>query len=426
VRLRSDRRLLLSGTPVQNNLQELLALMSFCMPKVFDSSSEALADYFRTKGPRETERVRELLEPFVLRRLKADVLGQLAPKEEKLMAEPMHAVQRAVYEGVLRRWKETKERNAERRARREDELLAPGAGAGARGGPGPAADEADSFTAFFSELRKTANHPLLVRSWFGQPAESSRDGVDRALAPLAAALVRARAFGAQATLDMVLAEVRRLSDWDLHLLCVEHGERQPVLHKMLLPDSALWEGSKAQALRRMLPELIEQGHRVLIFSQWTQILDIVQDMLHNLGIPMVRFDGSTAVDERQDVVDTFNSDASIPCCLLSTRAGGMGINLTSADTVIIHDLDFNPSLDRQAEDRCHRIGQTKKVTVYKMVTQGTVDESILKIQTAKRDLDHMLMHDAATPTNAKGKAAGKAAAKGATDPIKIIMQELLH
>ncbi len=100
----------------------------------------------------------------------------------------------------------------------------------------------------------------------------------------------------------------------------------------------------------------------------------------------------------------------------------MGINLTSADTVIIHDLDFNPSLDRQAEDRCHRIGQTKKVTVYKMVTQGTVDESILKIQTAKRDLDHMLMHDAATPTKSKGKAA----AKGASDPIKIIMQELLH
>jgi SWI/SNF-related matrix-associated actin-dependent regulator 1 of chromatin subfamily A len=100
----------------------------------------------------------------------------------------------------------------------------------------------------------------------------------------------------------------------------------------------------------------------------------------------------------------------------------MGINLTSADTVIIHDLDFNPSLDRQAEDRCHRIGQTKKVTVYKMVTQGTVDESILKIQTAKRDLDHRLMHDAATPTNSKGKTA----AKGASDPIKIIMQELLN
>ncbi len=106
--------------------------------------------------------------------------------------------------------------------------------------------------------------------------------------------------------------------------------------------------------------------RVLIFSQWTRCLDLLGCFLESLQMRFLRLDGQTDIGERQRLIDEFNIDTSIPVFLLSTRAGGMGINLTSADTVICHDLDFNPFNDLQAEDRCHRIGQTKQVTVYKV------------------------------------------------------------
>jgi SWI/SNF-related matrix-associated actin-dependent regulator of chromatin subfamily A containing DEAD/H box 1 len=114
-------------------------------------------------------------------------------------------------------------------------------------------------------------------------------------------------------------------------------------------------------LRVLVPQLIAEGHRVLIFSQWTKLLDILELLLHHLAIGFERLDGQTPVVERQGMIDSFNSHPlEKQVFLLSTRAGGLGINLTSADTVIIHDVDFNPVNDRQAEDRCHRIGQVKR------------------------------------------------------------------
>ena len=107
----------------------------------------------------------------------------------------------------------------------------------------------------------------------------------------------------------------------------------------------LWESAKCRVLQRLLPKLIAKGHKILIFSQWTTILDILEQVINSLNISHVRFDGSTAVTERQILVDTFQTDESIKVFLLSTRAGGMGINLTAADTVICHDLDFNPVSD---------------------------------------------------------------------------------
>jgi SWI/SNF-related matrix-associated actin-dependent regulator 1 of chromatin subfamily A len=112
-----------------------------------------------------------------------------------------------------------------------------------------------------------------------------------------------------------------------------------------------------------------------------------------------RLDGSTQVSERQTIVDTFNNDPTIFACLLSTRAGGQGLNLTGADTVIIHDMDFNPQMDRQAEDRCHRIGQTKPVTVYRLVTKGTVDENIFEIAKRKLVLDAAVLESGAEEVN---------------------------
>lgn len=117
------------------------------------------------------------------------------------------------------------------------------------------------------------------------------------------------------------------------------------------------------------------------------MLDILEWTLDVIGVTYRRLDGSTQVTERQNIVDAFNNDTSIFACLLSTRAGGQGLNLTGADTVVIHDMDFNPQMDRQAEDRCHRIGQTKPVTVIRLVTKGTVDENIYEIAKRKLVLD---------------------------------------
>lgn len=157
--------------------------------------------------------------------------------------------------------------------------------------------------------------------------------------------------------------------------------------KGTLTEKHVLGSAKCQALAEILPRLSNTGHRVLIFSQWTQMLDILEWTLEVIGATYRRLDGSTQVTERQTIVDTFNRDPSIFACLLSTRAGGQGLNLIGADTVIIHDMDFNPQMDRQAEDRCHRIGQNKPVTIYRLVTKDTVDENIYEIARRKLVLD---------------------------------------
>ena len=149
-------------------------------------------------------------------------------------------------------------------------------------------------------------------------------------------------------------------------LIEENKLRREELGQYLLEQQDLFSSPKFERLRVLLPELIEKGHRILIFSQWTLCMDLLGCLMDSLDLAFLRLDGSTKISERQELIDEFNNDSSIPVFLLSTRAGGMGINLTAADTCIIHDLDFNPFNDIQAEDRCHRIGQTKPVTVYKV------------------------------------------------------------
>lgn len=153
---------------------------------------------------------------------------------------------------------------------------------------------------------------------------------------------------------------------------------------------------------------------MLIFSQWTRLLDLLEILLQEvLHMRYLRLDGSTPIKERQILIDTYQTDLSIPIFLLSTKAGGLGINLTAADTVILHDLDFNPENDRQAEDRCHRIGQTKPVTVYKLVVKDTVDEDIFDMGVRKTLLsDAILSHkmdldEEGEDANTKGKKGGR-------------------
>lgn len=137
----------------------------------------------------------------------------------------------------------------------------------------------------------------------------------------------------------------------------------------------------------LLPKLKEEGHRVLVFSQFTMMLDVIEKYLDIRGYTYCRLDGSTAVSERQELIDEYNENTDIFIFLLSTKAGGMGINLTAADTGIIHDIDFNPYNDKQAEDRCHRMGQTRPVTIYKFISKGSIEEGMLMIANEKLKLE---------------------------------------
>lgn len=128
------------------------------------------------------------------------------------------------------------------------------------------------------------------------------------------------------------------------------------------------------------------GGRCLIFSQFVIMLDVMEEFLKIKNYKYLRLDGSTAVNDRLDLIDRFNQDSQLLVFLLSTKAGGVGINLTAANTVIMHDIDYNPFNDKQAEDRCHRLGQTREVTVYKLLSKDTIDETMLKIQKKKLEL----------------------------------------
>lgn len=145
---------------------------------------------------------------------------------------------------------------------------------------------------------------------------------------------------------------------------------------------------KFKELDKLLPKLKMEGHRVLIFSQFTMMLDVLEKYLEYMNMGFMRLDGQTNVTDRQDMIDDFNTaPEDYFVFLLSTRAGGLGINLTSADTVIIYDIDFNPYNDKQAEDRCHRLGQTKPVHIYKMVTENSIEEGMYAAAQEKLNLE---------------------------------------
>ena len=420
-RLESKQRLLLTGTPVQNNLPELFALLTFMLPQIFPplladamregSGTGAKPDVNITDA--QAKRARKLLAPFVLRRVKSDVLKELQPKLEEELSLPMPAAQRASYRAILAQAKaqaKARASSAKGSAKRQGpgrgsrasrsaavvEDLGRGVKRGAPGGgpdycregkilqpaaaaermlkrPGAAEEAASSSAAhetaaqasknLFFELRAAAMHPCLLRRHYASDAQ---------LDTIAAAAHAAGSFGAHASLVMVRAELTGNSDFRLHQLCAEIDS----LKKLALPPRLLFDSAKLKLLATLLPQLRADGHRALVFSQSTQMLDILQEFLGSgsggLGLKHLRLDGSTPVAERQEMIDEFQRSeagaAQVFCFLLSTRAGGQGINLTAADTVIIHDLDWNPMLDVQAEDRAHRIGQTREVRVIRLPT----------------------------------------------------------
>ena len=307
--LDTAHRLLLTGTPLQNNLHELWALLNFLLPDIF-GSSEQFDDWFNLDVD-DTEakqriigQLHKILRPFMLRRLKADVEKSLPPKSETILFTGLSVVQKDLYKKILMRDIDTIN--------------------GTQG----------SRTAILNivmQLRKCCNHPYL----FAGIEDRTQDPMGE----------------------------------HLYTSC----------GKMIL-------------LQKLLRKMFDRDHRVLIFSQMTRMLDILEDFLISEGFLYCRIDGNTTYEEREDRIADFNKEGSNKFIfLLSTRAGGLGINLQTADTVILYDSDWNPQADLQAQDRAHRIGQKKPVQVFRLVTDDTVEVKVVERAQQKLKLDAMVV-----------------------------------
>lgn len=413
--VRARTRLVLSGTPIQNNLNELLALLSFLMPRMFNHGSDELLSFFDGNEESKCAKVRRILAPFILRREKKYVLNQLVAKTIHTEMLQVSEKQRKAYQDLLetvikqkdlvearkREAKERKRRNKSKLDRQVRSLL--GETFDVEGDVDDSTDTTvGSDSAIFTQLRKAANHPALLRLHYT---------CDKDLDTMTRCLHRAEAFGNQCSLAMVRKELESYSDFELHDLCVQYAGNEE-LRALQLPAEVLLASAKFQYLRSLLPKLHAEGHRILIFSQWTKLLDLLEVLMSHMDYRYLRLDGSTDVAERQGMIDTYNGDTEIFAFLLSTRAGGLGINLTAADTVILHDLDFNPTNDEQACDRCHRIGQTRPVSIYKLVSADTVDHEIYKLGETKTQLNHAVLGKLNAHAEEDGAITGKKPKKG--------------
>ena len=180
------------------------------------------------------------------------------------------------------------------------------------------------------------------------------------------------------------------------------------------PDKRLlqYDCGKLQALDKLLRRLIAGGHRALIFTQMTKVLDILEQFLNIHGHRYLRLDGATKIEQRQILTDRFNNDTRIPVFILSSRSGGLGINLTGADTVIFYDLDWNPAMDKQCQDRAHRIGQTREVHIYRLVSEHTIEANILRKANQKRMLDDVVIQEGEFTTDYFNKPTDDRIEKG--------------
>jgi len=188
------------------------------------------------------------------------------------------------------------------------------------------------------------------------------------------------------------------------------------------PDKRLlqYDCGKLQVLDRLLRKLQAGGHRALIFTQMTKVLDVLERFLNIHGHKYLRLDGATKVEQRQILTDRFNNDPRILCFILSTRSGGLGINLTGADTVIFYDQDWNPAMDKQCQDRCHRIGQTRDVHIYRLVSEHTIEANILRKASQKQMLDDVVIQEGGFTTDYFNKLSVRDVINGVADEADVV------
>ena len=316
----TDYRLILTGTPLQNNLPELWALLNFVLPKIFNSV-KSFDEWFNTPfantggqdkielSEEETllviRRLHKVLRPFLLRRLKKDVEKSLPNKIEKVIKCKKSGLQAKMYHQMLKYNKlyiGDKDNNAVGIKGMNNKLM---------------------------QLRKICNHPFVFQ------------------------------------------------------------DIEDMINPSHQNNDLIWRVcGKFELLDRILPKFAKTGHRVLMFFQMTQIMDIMEDFLRFRDVKYMRLDGDTKADDRQDLLHDFNAENSpYSIFLLSTRAGGLGLNLQTADTVIIFDTDWNPHQDLQAQDRAHRIGQKNEVRILRLITSDSIEEYILEKAHQKLDID---------------------------------------
>ncbi|MDP8231976.1 MAG: DEAD/DEAH box helicase [Candidatus Zophobacter franzmannii] len=294
-KLRTQRRLALTGTPMENNLDELWSIFDFLMPGLLPTRKRFKNMY---ASKEDAANLTGLIAPFILRRRKKEVLVELPDKQEQVIPAKMTVIQEKVYLQVLDEIKKS---------------LMP-----VLADDGTVLQNRSTYVhilAGLTKLRQICNHPALIDKSFKTEPELS---------------------------------------------------------------------GKMEMLFELVREALDSGRKILIFSQFVEMLKIIRNQLNKMEVPIEYMDGSTK--NRQERIDHFNDNHNIRVFLISLKTGGFGINLTSADTVIIVDPWWNPMVENQAIDRTHRIGQTKKVLVYKLITKGTVEEKILSLQKNKKEL----------------------------------------
>lgn len=382
----SNWRLLLTGTPLQNNLQELVSLLNFILPDQFAGAMPSLRAIFKVKGDTKVtllsqeriSRAKKMMTPFVLRRRKDQVLKDLPNKTERIEWCDMTDLQRSIYRDTLRRSRNTiveagPEVGTEVPSGKQTKKLRPNA---------RPKDKlySENSTNVLMDLRKAASHPMLFRTRF---SNETLMGITRQLLKEPDFKKRGAIF------DHVKEDMSVMTDAELQVFCATYKSTR----KYLQDQECYIDAGKVQVLLNLLVRYESEGRKVLIFSQFTQILDILQAILKHKDTKYLILTGSTPVDIRQTLVDEFTEDESIPIFLLSTKAGGMGINLTAASVVIMFDQDFNPHNDRQAQDRAYRIGQKRDVEVVKLISKGTIEEDMLRLGEAKLALDEAVAGD---------------------------------
>uniref|UniRef100_A0A803YPC6 DNA helicase n=1 Tax=Meleagris gallopavo TaxID=9103 RepID=A0A803YPC6_MELGA len=324
-----EHKVLLTGTPLQNSVEELFSLLNFLEPQQFPSETAFLEEFGDLKTEEQVKKLQSILKPMMLRRLKDDVEKNLAPKQETIIEVELTNIQKKYYRAIL-------EKNFS--------FLSKGANQ----------HNMPNLINTMMELRKCCNHPYLIN-------------------------------GAE---EKILEDFRKT-----------HSPEAPDFQLQAMIQAA----GKLVLIDKLLPKLIAGGHKVLIFSQMVRCLDILEDYLIQRRYTYERIDGRVRGNLRQAAIDRFcKPDSDRFVFLLCTRAGGLGINLTAADTCIIFDSDWNPQNDLQAQARCHRIGQSKAVKVYRLITRNSYEREMFDKASLKLGLDKAVLQD----INRKGGTNG--------------------
>ncbi|KAI1063287.1 hypothetical protein LB507_005683 [Fusarium sp. FIESC RH6] len=493
----SATRLLITGTPLQNNLKELWSLLHFLLPNIFTDweAFESWFDFSDLEDEQGTEefiadqkkqelvkKIHLILQPMLLRRVKSDVASYLPKKREYVLFAPMTKEQTDLYNVLTNKKVDTRQylenkvieklnasasatpsakssRSSSRAPPKTMSLPVRESSRKKEAAPAVAPEEPEANA--FSMMMKKRGRGRPPKNPKPAPATetSEKPGTKRKKHPVAlepeakstkstresTPIGRGRRTRKTGTYKDAGSDEEKMSDDEFEAkladeiesdeevddkasMTPEERERAETLelakkqiaqkklgnplaqlrlvcnspHNFYNPwnastdlpvdDSIVTASGKMLLLDRLLPRLFEDGHKVLIFSQFTTQLDILEDYCRELrGWKTCRIDGSVAQDSRRTQIADFNTDPDYKIFLLSTRAGGQGINLASADTVILFDSDFNPQQDLQAQDRCHRIGQTRPVVVFRLATKDTVEETLLNSADAKRRLEKLVI-----------------------------------